>query len=193
MATPDLYAGFLEERTSGEGVIIAGIKASGDVNFQNNKGLNVITPTASGDAANKKYVDDNAGISVWTQDFADGEGGLLISGDAINIAPSGNAVVRADAMNDRACDGFCESTDGVTATCILLDGRKISGVNTEGSGDIVAGSRVFQSGSPGKVTKTPPHASGDLIQRTMKATSAEVNGKIDAIIQIQEAETVWAK
>lgn len=114
--------------------------------------------------------------------FTDGAPGVLAAGMVTYI--SGNNTVSPANATDNTKPGIaiCRTTDGVIAK-IKQFGVAID-VLTIGAGDIVAGSLLFLSTTAGKVTKTPPSGSGNIIQVIGRATKAEIAGKVDALLQI---------
>ena len=108
MPKSDLYADFIRPWPSGDGVTIQDMKASGDINFQSNKGINCLDPVSDQDIATKKYVDDNGGGLV---DHAGTH--FFGSGDAVDLAklqPSGDVSWAGNKITDLAT--CTESGDG---------------------------------------------------------------------------------
>ena len=114
--------------------------------------------------------------------FTDGEPGVLTAGMVVYISGN-NTVSRADATsNTKPGIAICRTTDGVTVK-IKQFGVAID-VLTIGAGDIVAGDRVFLSTTLGKVVKTPPQVSGNIVQLIGRASKGEVAGKVDVLLAI---------
>lgn len=110
----------------------------------------------------------------------------VITGDkTINNAVANDVVyVDSDDTFDQA-QAIGESKVGIgvyDGTNIYLIGNK--NINTVGSGDITAGDKVYLSITAGKVTKTPPSGSGQIIQYIGRAKSAESTSLVNVILDI---------
>ena len=117
-------------------------------------------------------------------EFTDGSSsaGELEAGDCAYINSDGEADL-ADATDDtKPCSAICSSTDGIDTK---LKNFGFALVNTVGDGDIVINDIVYLSTTPGKVTKTEPDESGNIVQEIGRAVSdEESDGQIYVSLQI---------
>jgi len=114
--------------------------------------------------------------------FTDGSPGTLAAGMPVYISAE-NTLSPADATGGtKPTVAICRTTDGTTAT--IRQSGVAKDVLTVGSADISAGDRVYLSTTAGKVTKTPPSGSGNVIQFLGWALTDEASGKIDLLLNI---------
>jgi len=114
--------------------------------------------------------------------LTDGSSGALEAGMPVYISAA-STVSLADATDGtKPAAAFCRTTDGTTAR--IRQYGIAQAVITVGEADIVPGDLVFLSTTPGKVTKTPPAASGNVIQVLGRAVTAEAAGKVDILLAI---------
>lgn len=193
MPLPDLYAGFIDERTSGEGVIVRNLKASGDANFQNYKGTNVDTPTEGGDIANKSYVDNQASGSFTgltdTPASYSGEGTKTVrvnAGEtALEFATSAGDMTKAEYDTDD--DGVVDAAEDLLPNAdVNMLGKKLTGTaSPTASGDV--SNKKYVDENAASITHASQHwfGSGDVVDLDKLKPQADVdwnNHKINNLI-----------
>lgn len=114
--------------------------------------------------------------------FTDDSEGTLTAGMVVCISAA-NTVNLANATDDtKSGVAICRTTDGVTVKIKQFGVAK--DIITIGAGDIAPGDLVFLSTTLGKVTKTPPSESGNIVQVIGRAITEENSAKVDVLLQI---------
>lgn len=163
------------------------IELYGNINAQSNKISNVAAPTANGDAANKKYVDDSiadldssisatTGQAISAVTITDGK---ITGSTKINVGDANqNAFSNVKVGNDTiAADSTTDTLELVAGTGITLtadttnDKVTITSTAVGGVSDVqVNGTSIVSSGTANIVTNTAYNASSNKI-----ATMADVD------------------
>lgn len=109
-------------------------------------------------------------------------GDSSVVGNVVYISAA-NTISKANATdNTKIATGVVEEIDD-TYVWVRSFG-KIANVITIGAANIVAGDLLFLSTTDGKVTKTPPASSGNVVQVIGRALTAEASSKVDILLAI---------